>query len=85
MLTDAIVQLVGWAFGSIQGLGLTLTLVFLGFHTRKLARVGGFVTTLSWYLILLGVLVLTGVVTIHPGEAAGLVGRVLDLAMGVLG
>ncbi|MFC7047273.1 hypothetical protein ACFQH6_19360 [Halobacteriaceae archaeon GCM10025711] len=74
-----------WVFGSIEGLTMALTLAFFGWHTRKGAAVGGLFSNLGWYAILLALMVVLGVVDLHPGRLLTLAMSAMQSLTGVLG
>lgn len=81
----AISTLLGWAFGSIEGIATVVMLVSLGRWVRKGAVVGELLSTGGVFLILVGVLALAGVLDVHVGVLGSMLKTGFDMASSLLG
>ena len=81
----AIEALLGWALGSVEGLATVVMLLTVGRWARRGAVVGEVFSTGGAFLLLLGVLALSGVVSIDVGALADFAGTALDLGSTLVG
>lgn len=78
-------ELLSWVFGSVDGIATIALLIVVGNYARKGARVGDVMSTTGIFAIVLGVLALTGVVSIDVGALVEIVGMALDAVSGLFG
>jgi uncharacterized membrane protein (Fun14 family) len=77
-------ELLSFVFSGVEGIATIALLLVAGNYARKGARIGDVLSTAGIFAIVLGVLALTGVVSIDVGALGGIVGAALDLLSGVV-
>jgi len=84
MLSELIVGIASWIFGSIEGLTTAVMLVFGAHYLRKASMVGAVLNNLGYFGAFLALLVVTGVVDIHPSALVGFVETAVRALAGVM-
>jgi len=85
MLEEALAGLLELVFGNVEGVSVAVTLFLAAHYLGKATMLGFLLQNLRVTASLLALLLVGGVIDIHPGVAIGLLEAGLNLVSGLLG